>query len=205
MSFLTPYERQARNTLRLTYALAALFLASLFGVIAHYFGLSIALLLCSPVIGGYGAWFLVNLGSKSYKSLRWLALNKVNGHFHAFSDIEVQVEWNDGQCEVAAKDVFNVMHEKPDAQTLRRLGIRFGERGFFQDDAGAWWFGETAVLTWLNERAHKLDQKAHQFHYWFERDVFPPLRKKAEIKGLISAPIQPPSIEKLPPKQSLSP
>jgi hypothetical protein len=131
-----------------------------------------------------------------YGGIRWLTLHKANGKFRAFDDIEVGIEWHDRQCRVAARDVFNVMQEKPDKRTSRRLALSYGKRGFFQDESGRWWFGEESILLWLNQRAHKFDERAHRFHHWLERDIFPPLHKQAEIDGLMPIPPQPPSIEK---------
>ena len=182
MSIYSPADPQARNSLWLTYGLAALALVICFAVASFLFGRLIGFVVCVPIIGAFVARLIVNHGAAGYRGFRWLALHKFNGSYHAFNDLQVRVEWDVDQCRVMAKDVFNVMRERPDAKTRRRLCIAYGEHGFFQDERGDWWFGETAVLEWLNQRAHRFDERAQQFHRWFERDVFPPLHKKAELR-----------------------
>ena len=198
MPDIAPFERQERHTRWLTYALAVLLFAAVYSLAWLFFGGLIGFVVCVPILGAYASWILVNHGGAGYRGLRWLALHKVNGNYLAFDDLQVRVEWRDGQCRVAAWDVFNVLHEKLEDQACRRLGISYGEQGFFQDEHGAWWFGEKTILQWLNNRAHKFDKQALRLRLWLEREVFPPLHKKAEIRGLAPAPVQPASIERKP-------
>jgi hypothetical protein len=183
MSIYSPPDPQNRNYRWLTYGLAALALLICFGVASFLFGRLIGFVVCVPILGAFVARLIVNHGSAGYRGFRWLALHEFNGNYHAFNDLQVRVEWDVDQCRVMAKDVFNVMRERPDAKVLRRLCIAYGEHGFFQDERGTWWFGEAAVLAWLNHRAHKFDERAQRFHRWFEKGVFPPMRKKAELKA----------------------
>lgn len=166
----------------LNYGLALLVLLACFFVASLLFGRLVGFVICVPILGAYISRLFLNHGSVGYRGLRWLALGKVNGSYHAFNDLQVQVEWDGEQCLVAARDVFRIMAEKADAKARRRLRIAYGERGFFQDEQGVWWFGEAAVLQWLSHRAHKFDERARRFYRWFERDVFPPLHKKEEIR-----------------------
>jgi hypothetical protein len=183
MAFLFNADRQERNARWLNYGLAVLALLICYSVASALFGRLVGFVVCVPILGAYISRLLVNHGASCYCGLRWLALNRVNGSYHAFDDLQVRVEWNIDQCRVAARDVFRIMDEKPDAVALRRLCVAHGEDGFFQDDRGDWWFGEAAVLQWLSLRAQRFDERAQRFHRWFEKDVFPPMRKKAELKA----------------------
>ena len=183
MSIFSPPDPKDRNARWLTYGLAALALLICFGVASFLFGQLIGFVVCVPILGAFVARLIVNHGSAGYRGFRWLALREFNGNYHAFNDLPVRVEWDVDQCRVMAGDVFNVMHERPDAQARRRLCVAYGEHGFFQDERGDWWFGEAAVLQWLSLRAQRFDERAQRFHRWFEKDVFPPMRKKAELKA----------------------
>lgn len=183
MSIYSPADLQERKGRWLAYGLAALSLAICFGVASFLFGPLIGFVVCVPIVGTFVARLIVNHGAASVRGFRWLALREFNGSYHAFNDLHVRVEWDVDQCRVMAKDVFNVMHERPDAKLRRRLCIAYGEHGFYQDERGDWWFGETAVLAWLGHRAQRFDERAQRFLRWFERDVFPPMHKKAEIKA----------------------
>lgn len=197
MSFLAPFERQERNHRWLAYVLAVLLLPAIYALARSFFGPLIGFVICTPVLGAYGAWLLLNHGGAGYRGLRWLALRKVNGCYHAFDDLEVRAEWCDRHCRVAAPDIFNILGEKTSDQTLRRLEISYGPRGFFQDDNGGWWFGEAAILQYLKRRARKPGHKAHRLQLWLEREVFPPLHKKAEIQGLAPAPPHQPPLDRI--------
>ena len=180
MAIFSPADPHDRNSRWLTYGLAVLSLAICFVVASFLFG---RFVVCVPILGGLVARLILNHGSAGYRGFRWLALQEFNGSYHAFNDLQVRVEWDVDQCRVMAKDVFNIMRERPDEQTRRRMCIAYGEHGFFQDERGDWWFGEAAVLAWLNHRAHKFDERAQRFHRWFEKDVFPPMHKKSEIRA----------------------
>jgi len=188
MSIYSPADPQNRKSRWLTYGLAALFLAGCFGVAAFLFGRLIGFVVCVPIVGAFVARLIVNHGSAGLRGFSWLAWHEFSGTYHAFNDLQVRVEWDVDQCRVMARGVLNVMHERPDATTWRRLCIAYGERGFFPDEGGEWWFGEAAVLEWLSHRAHKFDAQAQRFQRWFERDVFPPMHKKAEIRARGRAP-----------------
>ena len=188
MSIFSPADPSERNSHWLRYALAAISLMVCFGVASFLFGRLIGFVICVPIIGTFAARLIVNHGSAGYRGFRWLALHEFNGSYYAFNDLHVRVEWDIDQCRVMASDVFNVMREKPDAKARRRLCIAYGEHGFFQDVRGDWWFGEAAVLAWLNHRAHRADERAQRFHCWFDKDVFPPMHKKAELRARGLAP-----------------
>jgi hypothetical protein len=81
---------------------------------------------------------------------------------------------------VRARDAFAVMAEEAQEQDWRRLATRFGEAQFFMDADGDWWFGESAVLQWLESRAERFDARAQKFRLWLMREVFPPLHRWAE-------------------------
>ena len=175
------FEQQERRTRRLAYALAALLFPAIYGMAWLTFGPLIGLVLCVPLLGVYGSWLVVNHAGTGYRWIRWLALRGINGNYTAFDDLAVRIEWRDGQCRVAARDVFKVLREPFDDKACRRTRISYGEAGFFQDEDGEWWFGETTVLQWLNRRVHKFDRRAQRFHLRPEREAFPPLRRKAYI------------------------
>jgi hypothetical protein len=183
MSIFSLPDSQARRSRWLTYGLAALFLAACFGVALFLFGRLIGFVVCVPILGAFVARLVVNHGAAGYQGFRWLALREFNGSYHAFDDLHVRVEWDVDQCRVMAEDVFNVMRERADAKARRRLCVAHGEQGFFQDERGTWWFGEAAVLAWLSHRAQRFDVRAQRFHHWFEKEVFPPMRNKAEIRA----------------------
>ena len=183
MPFNADSDRKLQTPRWLSYGLALAFLAGAYWVASALFGRAIGLVMCVPVIGVYVSRLLLNHAGDGFRAMRWLKLHKLNGKYHAFDDLHVRIEWEDGQVQVSAQDVFRLLHENPEASTLRRLAISFGESGFFQDENGGWWFGETAILEWLNKRAQKHDQKALRLKLWLERDVIPPHRKKAEIRS----------------------
>lgn len=184
MTFLNPFERKERNFRWLTYLLALLFLLAVYAMASFFFGNLIGLVLCVPIVGVYSAVFLVNHAGASYRWAYWLTWRKVNGHYQTFDDREVCIEWRAQHCRVATADVFRVMQLKPDAMEHRKLGVRHGSEGFYRDERGIWWFSEPALLNWLKPRAERMDERAIRLLRWLEKEVFPPMHKKAEIEGL---------------------
>jgi hypothetical protein len=65
---------------------------------------------------------------------------------------------------------------------MRRLATRFGHgHGQYAADAqGEWWFREAAVVQRLESRAATFDVAARKFRLWLQREVFPPMHRKAE-------------------------
>jgi hypothetical protein len=190
MPFDAATDRKLMTPRWLSYSLAALFFVGAFSLASLLFGKVIGFVVCVPLIGVFVSRLLLNHAGAGYDAMRWLALHKLNGNYHTLDDRHIRVVWLDGQCAVAASDVFKHLNEKSSAASCRRLAIAFGDSGFFQGEQGAWWFGENAALAWLNKRAHKADQNALRLKLWLEREVFPPFHKKAEIAAHLAA--QPP-------------
>ena len=184
--FLSTYERRARNARLRNIALVGLGYGALYLIASWCFGPRIGFVATSPLLGIIASVLIVNYGGLLYDGLRWLVWREEEGSYHAFDDIGVHVEWQDGQCRVAASDVFKVLGDAPDGDTCHRLRAHYGRRGFFQDDQGVWWFGEAALPEWLEQRARGFDQRALKFRLWLLREVFPPLGKRAEIQGLVA-------------------
>ena len=110
-------------------------------------------------------------------TFRWfkrMALNDLQGNHHAFHDRPVRVCWQDGDCKTLAADVFDILSYQTNAPLLRRLALQYGEDGFFRDQRGRWWFGESALLDWLHRRSQTLDHQTLRLHRWFERELFDP-------------------------------
>ena len=185
------FELQERKTRRLTYLVAALLFVAIYGLAWLVSGPLIGLVVCVPILGVFGSWLLVTNCATGCRWIRWLALRGINGNYNAFDDCEVRVEWRDGQCRVAARDVFKALGEELDDKTCRQTRISYGEKNFWQDEHGEWWFGEEAIRQWLNRRANKFDRRAHRLYLWLEREVFPPLRRRAEISRSTPTPIPP--------------
>jgi hypothetical protein len=182
------YERQERFTRALTYVLAVVFYGVAYALARSAYGPVLGFVVCSPVLGVYGAWWLVNHGAGTRHWFRWLALRKVDGDYHAFDGVAVRIGWGEGRCRVAAQDVFKVLREEFNAKTSRRLEADFAEGGFFKDEKGDWWFGESALLQWLARRGTRLDRRTNRFRLWLEREAFPPMHRKKELTGPRSDP-----------------
>jgi hypothetical protein len=175
-----PYERQERFTRTLTYVLAVVFYAFAYALAQFSYGPVAGFVVCSPILAAYGAWWILNRGVGARHWLRWLALREVNGNYHAFDEVPVRIAWDDGQCWVAAKDVFEVLREQLDAQTSRRLVTACGQGAFIKDQHGAMWFAESALLQWLGKRSARTDRRTNQFKLWLEHEAFPAMHKKEE-------------------------
>jgi hypothetical protein len=177
-SFRRTHERSERFARVLGYVLAVVLYAAAYRLARVIYGPVVGFLLCTPILGAYGAWCLVHHGASARHWVRWLVLRKVSSNYHAFDDISVRIVWRNGQCWVAAVDVFNVLHEEFDATTRRRLEMSCGQGGFVRDETGDWWFGDSALLQWLEKRT-SFDRRVSRFRLWLEREAFPPMRRKA--------------------------
>ncbi len=187
-SFHEAYERRERGRRALGYVLAVVFCGVVYGTARKVHGSAVGFLVVTPILGAFGAWFLVKHGAGVRHWLRWSALRKVDGIHHAFDDVAVRIIWRDDQCWVAAQDVFAVLRKPFDANTLRRLQAWCGEAGLSQDEKGEWWFGEAALLQWLAQRRTRFDRRASRFRLWLERGAFPPMRRKVELRGPSAVP-----------------
>jgi hypothetical protein len=183
-----PYERRERQRRTLGFVLAAVFYGVAYAMARRTYGPAFGFLVTSPILGAFGAWFLVRHGAGARHWLRWSALRKIDGIHHAFDDVAVRIIWHEDQCWVAAQDVFNVLRKPLDADTLRRLRAWCGDAGLTQDEKGEWWFAEATVLRWLWERRARFDRRASRFRLWLERGAFPPMHRKVELRGPSAVP-----------------
>ncbi len=178
------FDDAARKTALINWLLGIAAFIALYACAQFFFGWLIGFVVITPVIGVAVSVFLVKHGTGG--TFRWfkrMALNDLQGIHHAFHDHPVRVCWQDGNCQTLAADVFDILHHQADATALRRLALQYGNDGFFRDERGYWWFGESALLDWLHRRSLSLDQQTLRLHRWFEKEVFPPMRKKAALSG----------------------
>ena len=176
------FDENAKKTARVHFVLGIVAFAVLSALAFTIFGLQLGLVAISPVIGVAVSVFVVKHGAGgTIRFFKRIALNEFQGVHHAFNDHTVSVRWQDGDCKTLASDVFDILKHQADATMLRRLALQYGNDGFFKDEQGLWWFGESALLDWLRRRSQKLDQQTLSLQRWFEKDVFPPMRKKAEL------------------------
>lgn len=176
------FDDDARKKALVNWLLGISAFIALYAYAQFFFGWLIGFVVITPVIGVAVSVFLVKHGAGG--TFRWfkrMALNDLQGIHHAFYDHPVRVRWQDGDCQTLAGDVFDILHHQADAAALQRLALQYGNDGFFRDERGSWRFGESALLDWLHRRSQSLDQQTLRLHRWFERDVFPPMRKKAEL------------------------
>jgi hypothetical protein len=175
------HERNERFTRALGYVLALAFYAAAYGLAWVAYGSVMGFLVCTPILGAYGAWWLVHHGGANTRHwLRWLVFRKVSGSYHAFDDVSVRIVSRNGHCWIAAEDVFNVLREQFDAKARRRLEMVCGQEGFIRDERGDWWFADWALLQWLQKRTMTHDRRVNRFRLWLEREAFPPMRGKEE-------------------------
>jgi hypothetical protein len=174
------FDSRERRSLRLTYVLAVLFYAGAYALCRFAYGPVIGFVASSPVLGVYAALLFRYRSEAAFGWFKWLALRKIDGRHYAFQDYPVRVRWIEGQCCVRARDAFRVLAEEPDELALRRLATRFGDALFFPDEHGDWWFGEAAILQWLDPRVERFDAVAQKFQRWLRQEVFPPMHRKAE-------------------------
>jgi hypothetical protein len=174
------FDSRERNSQRLTYVLALAFYVGAYALCRLAYGPVLGFVVSSPILGVYVSLLILHRGGGTLRWAKWWTLRKSDGQYHAFQDLPVQVLWRDGQCWVRARDVFRVIAEEPDQHALRRLALRFGEAQFFADHQGEWWFGEAAVVQWLDARGQKLDTVAMKFQLWLQREVFPPMHRRSE-------------------------
>ena len=175
------FEKDLRKTARINWLLGIAAFVALCVCAEFFFGRLIGFVLITPVIGVAVSVFLVKHGvGGTFRWFKGMALNELQGNHHAFNDRPVCVRWQDGDCKTLATDVFDILSHRADATFLRRLALQYGDEGFFGDEHGRWWFGESALLDWLQRRAQNLDHQTLRLHCWFEKEVFPPMRKKAE-------------------------
>ena len=186
-SFRGSHERDERFTRVVGYVLAVVLYAAAYLLAQVIYGPVVGFLVCTPILGAYGAWWLVHHGASARHWVRWLAWRKVSNNYHAFDDVAVRIVWRSGQCWVAAQDVFNVLREEFDARTRRRLEISCAG-GLVRDERGDWWFGDSALLQWLEKRSTGFDRRVNRFRLWLEREAFPPLRRKEALRDSLSVP-----------------
>ncbi|HEX4583954.1 MAG TPA: hypothetical protein VH183_03935 [Burkholderiaceae bacterium] len=177
-----PSEREARSNRILSAVAAILFYAIAYAIARFAYGPTLGFVICTPILGVYLAWFLIHRAGSGFFFLKWMTLRKSNGRLHAFGDRPVRIEQHDGQCRVAARDLFDVLGESFDTQAIRRLRLSWGQAAFCRDERGQWWFEETAVLQWLARRAEGRNRTAQQLLWWLEREAFPALHRKREAR-----------------------
>jgi hypothetical protein len=178
------FDADTRKTARVNWLLGILAFVTLYAYAQFFFGWLLGFVVITPVIGIALSVFIVKRGAGG--TFRWfkrMALNELQGIHHAFHDRPVRIRWQDGDCQTLAADVFDILSHQTNAALLRRLALQYGDDGFFKDQRGRWWFGESALLDWLHRRSQTLDHQTLRLHRWFEKEVFPPMRKKAELRG----------------------
>ena len=176
------FDKDTKKTSLVNWLLGIFAFIGLYAIAKFFFGWLIGFVVITPVIGVAVSVFIVNHGAGgTFGLFKRMALNDRQGIHHAFHDHPVRVCWQNSNCQTLAADVFDILHHHADATAMRRLALQYGNNGFFRDEGGQWWFGEPALLDWLRRRSQTLDQQTLRLHRWFERDVFPPMRKKAEL------------------------
>ncbi|WP_374328014.1 hypothetical protein [Azonexus sp.] len=178
------FDDDARKKALVNWLLGIAAFIALFASAQFFFGWLIGFVVITPVIGVAVSVFLVKHGAGvTFRWLKRMALNDQQGIHHAFHDHPVRVRWQNNDCQTLAADVFDILHHQADTNLLRRLALQYGNDGFFRDERGAWWFSGSALLDWLHRRSQSLDQQTLRLHRWFNKEVFPPMRKKAELGG----------------------
>jgi hypothetical protein len=176
------FDQDAKKMARVNWLLGVVAFGALYAYAGFFFGWLIGFVVVTPVIGIAVSVFLVKHGAGgTFRLFKRMALNELQGVHHAFYDHPVCVRWQDGDCKTRAADVFDILSHQTNATLLRRLALQYGDDGFFKDQRGCWWFGESALLDWLHRRSQTLDHQTLRLLRWFEKDVFPPMRKKAEL------------------------
>jgi hypothetical protein len=175
------FDSRERSSQRAAYLLALAFYAGAYALCRFAYGPVLGFVVSSPILGVYASLLILHRGGAAVRWARWMALRKIDGAHYAFQDLPVRVQWHDGQCWVRARDAFRVMGENPDEHALRRISQNLGDAQFFADARGDWWFGEAAVIHWLDPRCESLDIVALKFQTWLRREVFPPLHRRSEI------------------------
>lgn len=178
------FDEDARKKALVNWLLGIAAFIALYTYARFFFGWLIGFVVITPIIGVAVSVFVVKHGAGgAFRWLKRMALSDQQGIHHAFHDHPVCVRWQDGDCQTLAADVFDILRHQTDAPLLRRLALHYGEDGFFKDWRGHWWFGESALLDWLHRRSQSLDHQTLRLHRWFAKEVFPPMRKKAELRG----------------------
>jgi hypothetical protein len=178
------FDESAKWTALVNWLLGIAAFVALCAAAQFFFGWLIGFVVITPVIGVAVSVFIVNHGAGgTLRLFKRMALNDLQGIHHAFHDRPVWVRWQDGGCQTLASDVFDILDHQSSGARLRHLARHYGDDGFFKDESGRWWFGESALLDWLHRRSQSLDHQTLRLHRWFEKEVFPPMRKKAELRG----------------------
>lgn len=183
------FDKDTKKTSLVNWLLGIFAFIGLYAIAKFFFGWLIGFVVITPVIGVAVSVFIVNHGAGGmFRLFKRMALNDLQGIHHAFHDRPVWVRWQDGGCQTLASDVFDILDHQSSGARLRQLARQYGDDGFFKDERGRWWFGESALLDWLHSRSKTLDHQTLRLHRWFEKEVFPPMRKKAELRGEDTAP-----------------
>jgi len=178
------FDHDARKKALLNWLLGITAFIALYAYAQFFFGWLIGFVVITPVIGVAVSVFLVKYGAGgTFRWLKRMALNDLQGIYHAFQDHPVRVRWQNSDCQTLAADVFDILDHQSSGARLRHLARHYGDDGFFKDESGRWWFGESALLDWLRRRSQTLDHQTLRLHRWFAKEVFPPMRKKAELCG----------------------
>jgi hypothetical protein len=100
------------------------------------------------------------------------------GQERLFGNQPVRMRRGGRNCAIDAEDALHVMYLQPHETALHRLALRYGDENFFQDENGRWWFGQSALLDWLQQKAHEGDPRALRFRRWLEREALPGWRRR---------------------------
>lgn len=135
-----------------------------------------------PLMAWYASRNLINSVDDNLGKLRAGKYAPKGGSYHAFDDMEVRLFCDrSGKCRVAAADVFRILNLKMSPLEYEKLGRHYGAAEFFSDRQGVWWFSETSLLGWLAQKSSAMNREAMRLQRWFEREVFPPMKRKHEL------------------------
>lgn len=164
------FDARGERLRRLGPLLGGLALVGLFVALFLLAGPEEALAWTLPLAGAVAAGWLLRHGFSCLAG----RLRPKDGAGPSFGRHRVRLCHAGERCAIDAEDALRAMKIRPDEMTLRRLALRYGDCGFFQDENGRWWFCEQALLDWLQRRAHDGDLRAQHFRHWLEREALPP-------------------------------
>ena len=146
-------------------------------------GLILAVL-CAPAAGVIIATGLVAIFPALVRWEKAQHLSRWQGRYFAFDDRQIRIDQAaDGEGWVVLADVMAVTDLRVTETEIERLGP-FARRDIAEFGATA--LSETALLILISRRNYVA---VNRFRLWLERDVLPPLHRRAQIlKEMGSAP-----------------
>jgi hypothetical protein len=152
--------------------------------LTRWLGLGLGLLLTSPVIGFWVAYWAGDGWRTGVWWSRWLRWRGKNGHHHVFHNQPVTLRKLGGRVWIRLADIQAIVGEPASEVARRRLVVALGATRFHCKGKADWWLREDALLEWLERVATVQNRQAGRLHHWLANEAL----RSAHATGLMTLP-----------------